>query len=378
MAQFRIDAPAFSLNSKYECGTEIEYRYKDGTHSPDNCDVRKTGYTGGPASTARHVTTFDLTELPEGATITGAMVCATAGIPKYGAEVSTINGVGVGFGGEKSVPVTIDDGAASVSVNFAYQCVATSHIHSFDGTPQTGHYWDGDTEVYIFETEHESVLMYSDVYLLIEYTPAFTPPELLPYTDPRPVAGETYAKAVHMTELHTNANRVRLARGLGVYDFTRIASLTTYLSGWNAHVLEIREALDETGIPHEAWLPLGVNVPRLDVLLQLRRAVRAVAGIPDDGGTTAVELIVDAEGNGTITGVVWSVDDAGAATMTGATLYVGTNGAATIGTIAVGMTVDAEGNATITGAALPVDDAGAATMTGVALNVETDGAATIG
>jgi hypothetical protein len=304
MAYFRIDAPAFSLNSKYECGTEVEYRYEDSTHDLDKCQVYKRGYLGNIEPPAKHVATFDLSGLPEDVTITGATVYATLGIPKYGAEASTINGVSVGYDGEKYVPVTITDGATSVSVDFAYQCIATAHTHFFDGTPQAGHYWDGNTEVYIFETTHESVLAYSDVYLLVEYKPAYTPPELLPYTDPAIIAGETYVKAVHMTELHTNTNRVREAHGLPVYNFPAITAMESLLAYWNADVIEIRVALDAVGIVHEPWLPLDFNRPRLDVLLQLRRVVAALAtGDGDQVEITGVrfmtadgELLMTADG----------------------------------------------------------------------------------
>jgi hypothetical protein len=175
MAQLRIDASAFSLSSKYKCGTEAEIKHTyvdtngDGIKE-DVTDTKTTAYIEEPATTAQHTVTFDLTGLPEGATVTGATVYATLGNPMHGVEISTINGVSVGVDGEKSVPITVANSATSVVVNFVYKCEAAPHVHYFDGSPQTGHYWDGDTlEVYIFKAEHEGVVSYSNVYLLVEY-----------------------------------------------------------------------------------------------------------------------------------------------------------------------------------------------------------------
>lgn len=100
-------------------------------------------------------------------------------------------------------------------------------------------------------------------------------PTLVPYTDAVIVAGQTTIKAVHMTELQTNVNRLRVSKGLKEYTFTPIVSGITDLAGWSAHVSELRAAIDEMGIEHEAWIEIPVNCPTAAVMMQLR-AVEAV------------------------------------------------------------------------------------------------------
>jgi len=100
---------------------------------------------------------------------------------------------------------------------------------------------------------------------------------LVEYTDPIIMAGVTRVKAVHITELQTNANLVRAAANLAAYEFTAIRAGYTGLNGWNAHIEELRAAIDGLGIAHEEWLALGVNCPRADVLMQLRNVVEAMA-----------------------------------------------------------------------------------------------------
>ena len=278
MEPIRIYAADFTLNSKYKCGTTYEITYLDASHSASNCEVYKAKYIAEYASTASHTASFDLATLPAGIKVKSATLCATVGSPAYGYEVLTINGVSSQKSGEVTIPVSVEAVAASVDVEFVYKCKATSHEHAFDGSPQVKHFWDGDNlEIYVFEAQHESVVGFTGVHLLIEFEDTYTPPELIPYTDPNPVAGETYVKAVHMTELHENVNRLRIAKGLTAYAFTAITAMQTSLAGWNAHVLEIRAALDEVSTEHDAWLALDVNRPRLDVLLQLRSMVEVLA-----------------------------------------------------------------------------------------------------
>jgi len=109
--------------------------------------------------------------------------------------------------------------------------------------------------------------------LEIDYT---LPQELLPYTDPVLIAGETKVKAVHMTELQTNVNRQREALGYPAYKFLAIRAGYTGLNDWTYHVAELREAVDQITTAHEAWLPIPVNRPRVDVLQQLRNVVEAM------------------------------------------------------------------------------------------------------
>ena len=168
MAQLRIDAAEFSLNSKFKCCTECEWRYTDDTHT--EYTYNETSFVEEYGSTERKVVIFDLAELPAGATVKQATVYATLGSPLYGVEVSTINGVGVGISGGKSVPVTIEEGATSVRVEFVYKCTAVAHNHASDGYHVNGgDYWDGNTLIHHLYKDHESVVGYTDVYLLIEY-----------------------------------------------------------------------------------------------------------------------------------------------------------------------------------------------------------------
>lgn len=100
---------------------------------------------------------------------------------------------------------------------------------------------------------------------------------LVAYTDPEILPGITKVKAAHITELQTNINLVRTAANYIAYEFTSIRAGYTNLNAWNAHIAELRTAIDGLGVSHEAWLTLGVNCPRADVLMQLRRVVEAVA-----------------------------------------------------------------------------------------------------
>lgn len=109
--------------------------------------------------------------------------------------------------------------------------------------------------------------------LEIDYT---LPPELLPYTDPILTAGVTKVKAVHMQELRTNINLQRDGFGIVPYAFTAIRAGYTSLADWTAHVLEMRDAIDDIGEPHEDWLPISVNCPTAAVIEQLRRVVEAI------------------------------------------------------------------------------------------------------
>lgn len=101
-------------------------------------------------------------------------------------------------------------------------------------------------------------------------------PSLISYTDPDLVAGVTKIKAAHITELQTNVNLLRNGLGLSSYAFTTIQAGYTSLAGWSAHVAELRTAIDEMGISHEAWIAISVNCPTAAVMQQLRRVVAAI------------------------------------------------------------------------------------------------------
>ncbi len=109
--------------------------------------------------------------------------------------------------------------------------------------------------------------------LEITYT---LPPELISYTDPILTAGETRIKAVHMTELQTNINLQREGLALAAWPFETIRAGYTSLAGWTAQVEEMRTAIDNTGVQHEAWLEIAENCPTAAVIEQLRRVVEAL------------------------------------------------------------------------------------------------------
>lgn len=114
--------------------------------------------------------------------------------------------------------------------------------------------------------------MYSDYSPTLQYVR----PVLLEYTDNPIVSGITKVKAVHMLELQTNINRIREAEELAAYPFAAIAAGYTSLAGWSAHIAEMRAAIDEMAINHEAWIDFDINQPRADVIMQLREVVAAL------------------------------------------------------------------------------------------------------
>lgn len=103
-----------------------------------------------------------------------------------------------------------------------------------------------------------------------------TRPTLAPYTDETITAGETPIKAAHMLELQANVNRLRQGLGLASYAFTTLRAGYTSLAGWSAHVAELRAAIDEMPVAHEAWISISVNCPTAAVMMQLRRVVAAI------------------------------------------------------------------------------------------------------
>lgn len=260
MAQLKVAIDDFNLNASWSC----YFRW----NSDD--DWYRVWQTNAEATKQ---VTFQYT-LPENSVITGAKVHSVWSQSLFGIQQKSINSVEPDADGFVSIDVT---GATDTSLTVDFLFVASK-----DNSQDThGNYISQLADqceydkTYTLDT-HTSSAKVEEVYLVLEYESAYTPPELIDYTDPNPVAGETYVRAVHMTELHTNVNLLRTAKKLGEYAFADIAKLQTLLDGWNAHVAEIRAALDEVSTDHEAWLALGDNCPRLDVLLQLRRVVSAL------------------------------------------------------------------------------------------------------
>ena len=279
MAKFTTPPVSFNLLCEFTCCTQEIYDW-----TVEDVIETRYGLIKEAPKTMTKTVRFDF-DIPEGAEIVKAQVYADVGLPQaplYGSKMSTINGVEVGAGCTACVDVGIPAGAAAVDVQFQFLCNTPSHQHEPTGSHFTT-VWKTETQQcdeYYYT--HESSMDYTKVYLLIEYTNPFVPPVLNPYTDPRLYVGETYVKAVHMTELHTNANLVRTAYRLPEYAFPPIVARESLLARWNEDVIELRVALDEIGVEHEDWLVLDFNCPRLDVLLQLRRVVAALAA--GDGG----------------------------------------------------------------------------------------------
>lgn len=285
MAQLKIPYSDFTLPSSYHCRTTITTYYSDASHSM--MESQKTNVTASDPVPESKGVVFEY-ELPAGSLVTSAKVYATVSNASYGAKKSNINGVAVGYGRDAVVDVALTEGATSVSVPFEFTTETPTHDHSWDELGQvveSGEYYD----IRQILTPHTGYIGYTNIYLLIEYRPAYTPPELLPYTDPYPVKGETYVKAVHMTEIHENVNRIRVAMSMEPYAFMAITAREALLAGWNAHVEEIRAAVDEMGVDHEEWLALGDNYPRLDVLQQLRRVTCILADCYGGEDTAVVD-----------------------------------------------------------------------------------------
>lgn len=107
------------------------------------------------------------------------------------------------------------------------------------------------------------------------------PPELIAYTDPTITAGVTQVKAAHITELQTNVALIRNALSLPPWPFSAIRAQYTSIGGWNDHITELRDAIDDMTTNHEEWLELGDNRPRKDVLEQMRRVVEVASSLTE-------------------------------------------------------------------------------------------------
>lgn len=271
MAQLKIPVDNFTLRSKFTCFTTQVYKYPypnsyEGTPT-------HTGTDYGIHSAASLITktvTFSL-DVPQGAVITGAKVYATLGSAPYGASTCTINGETVSHNNTVCVDVAIADGASSVDVAFRYKCVEHSTEHSVSGfadrLSQSGQY---EYRTYYFE--HSSNLEYTDVYLLVDYKPAL---EFGGWTDDPLVVGETFVKAVHMTEIQQWAAVLSEYADNGTPTFTEAVPGETSLALWLSQVQEIRAVLDVVSPNHEAWIDVSVNCPRADVMTQLREIIVA-------------------------------------------------------------------------------------------------------
>lgn len=86
-------------------------------------------------------------------------------------------------------------------------------------------------------------------------------------------ARETNVRAQHMTELQNTIAMLLEFYGLDTQTMSTITAGTTPLSSWTGHVNEIRSAIDFLTTYHDEWLEIPVNVPRADIMNQLRNVL---------------------------------------------------------------------------------------------------------
>lgn len=86
-------------------------------------------------------------------------------------------------------------------------------------------------------------------------------------------ARETNVRAQHMTELQDIITMLLEFYGLDAQTMSTITAGTTPLSSWTGHVNEIRAAIDFLTTYHDEWLEIPVNVPRADIMNQLRNVL---------------------------------------------------------------------------------------------------------
>ena len=118
-------------------------------------------------------------------------------------------------------------------------------------------------------------------------------------------------KASHMTELQHKINNLLILEGKQTMSFTDIIAGKTKLSGWTAHVTEIRQGLEALGRAPDSWLEIIENRPRVDVIEELRDKVAGYSLITinitgengDVSGCTVT--IIDTKTNSVITEFVY-------------------------------------------------------------------------
>lgn len=275
MAQLTIPAAEFTLNSTWTC--HVVYTYNS-TGAFSSHKVTRLNFKSD-----EKIVSFSHDDLI-GATVKSVTVHASYGTGLLGGTFK-IDGV-----------VPDNDGMVRLSnPDFTDGTISILFSWTADTDDSTAHndyptYNGSSTQT--VDKEHQSISKVERVYVIVDYEVIHGESELIEYTDPELVRGETYVKAVHMTELQTNVNIIRTDRGLDEYSFTSIAPMETSLARWNDHVLEIRSAIDEMNVVHEGWIALTENYPRFGVLVQLRRVVRIVSK-PDSADTINYNTLVD-------------------------------------------------------------------------------------
>ena len=95
------------------------------------------------------------------------------------------------------------------------------------------------------------------------------------FTDPTLIVGQTDVKAIHITELQNVLNDILLPfMGTSKATFTELER-DSDAKHWGAHVQEIKDAIDSTGVSHDSWVAMQDEVTA-DVIEQLRRIVKSM------------------------------------------------------------------------------------------------------
>lgn len=270
MAQLKVPVDNFHISTPFKCRTEVRTVYNDDRSE----ELRQYIHTyTEPPSTATLSKEFAF-DLPKGAKVESAKVCATVGSTTYGAETLTINGVGVNAKSTVEIDVAIDEGITSVVIPFSFLSKTVQHDHFSDGT---GYFtseggWYENTLLNVVKYEHVGVVSFTDVHLLVEYKP---PIEFTGWTDDPLVVGETFVKAIHMAELQQWTALLSEYANNGAPAFTETVAGETSIALWLSQVQEIRAVLDVINPDHAQWIDVSVNCPRADVMTQLRNIIVA-------------------------------------------------------------------------------------------------------
>lgn len=267
MAQLRVSAANFILSSTYSCVKDGTLVFTDSSHTVVASEGWSTTTTD--PQTITHNVKF-IYDLPMNAIVTRAQLHATISSSTYGADVSTINGVSVGTARDAVVDVELTEGANSVTIPFVFKSSAVEHDHSPSDMILVNEYWVGNAYFLKYMYNHSGEIRYTDVYLLIEYRPAI---EFGGWTDDPLVVGETYVKAVHMTEIQQWTALLSEYANKGTPAFTEAVAGETSLAQWLSQVQEIRDVLDVIAPDHEQWIDVSVNCPRADVMEQIRSII---------------------------------------------------------------------------------------------------------
>lgn len=219
------------------------------------------GYDGATA-------TLTGSALPPGAKITSVMFTLEITSNKYNSSRQwALDEIAVGSSG--ATPSATSLSANMVSTNFTFggsMDYAATDIDDFTGNTIVVF-----AKAYTTHPDATSYLWNASVTVSYERHIQFDG-----FTDDPLVAGETPIKALHMQELQNNVATLRAFYELSEYPFSAITAGETSLAGWTAHVLELREAIDEMGFTHDSWIAITENKPRADVVKQLRDIVLAI------------------------------------------------------------------------------------------------------